>query len=263
MVMFRAVNRVVAQSDLGASTMLRKILLRLTYLVFGGAIVLVFLIIAQVNLDDLRLKVGGLRSVPDSTIKVGGLYSIFETGQVAGPICVIDRALVESYTLEENAPVRISNKLGSSLPTVSRWTANLFGFFGTDEIAGLLDRTGATTKVDWKGHTLDVSKVSQKTVFSASTVPLLMDAMYLADPQCERTVQQLARAGQCVTMIFRVATIAGQKIGYKLANDRLCIIPNSSTVGIKMPAKPTRLTASLSNMKDRFGLLDHSIATGN
>ena len=238
----------------------KKLLARLAYLVCGGAVTLLFLMVAQVNLDDLRLKAGHLRIVPDPVLEVGGFYTIHKNGRINGPHCKLDDQVFEAYYDEQASPIVLSNKLGSSLPFISRWTMSLLNFLGLPTVELRSTDAGNPSRLTWNGHTINISSLVHQRIQSTSSIPMVIDESYTRDPNCEQTVNNLASRGLCVTIVFQITSAANQKIGYKLANDRRCLIPNDSEP-IFVPRQPTRITAFLSHAKDWLGLLDQSVPT--
>jgi hypothetical protein len=238
--------------------MFRFVLKYLSYLAMFGIVSLAFLLIAQVNLDDLRLKVGNLRVVSDPFIKVGGFYSILPDGSVNGPYCMLTDTVLSPSLEDTELAVSIVNKLGSSLPVLSRWTANLFDWTGLDSIVTKEDPD--QPEVRWQGYALDVAHVRSLSLSTSHVVHVMIDGSYNRNPDCEKTVNYYIKQGDCVQIIVRVVEIGSQKIGYKLADDRCLIVDSVDAKPIRAPNEPLRLTARLSVAKERLGLLDNAIS---
>ena len=95
--------------------MLGKIVIRLFYLVAGASLTLLFLMFAQVNVDDLRHSMGNLRIVPDPLIQLGSFYSIKENGSLSGPHCSLPEEAVAAHVQESQSSITLSKKLLDSL----------------------------------------------------------------------------------------------------------------------------------------------------
>lgn len=232
---------------------MRSIVTRLIYLLIGGLLALLFLMLAQVSIDDLRLKIGNLRPVPDPTLRAGGLYSILPTGHIKGPHCDMPPETIQPYFRRQDSSVKISNLLGTSLPVISDWSSKLTLYLGMIDVNALPETGRPRSTAEWNGHTININ--AQTTQTTTSKVSKIVAKSYEYDPNCEPTIQQRARAGECIMVVFRITQIDNQKIGYELADEQRCIVPNTIDP-IFVPRQPMRLTKLLSATKERLGLLD-------
>ena len=235
--------------------MFHSIFIRLAYLFGGGALMFLFMLVAQVNLDDLRLKYGHMRTVSNPVLQVGGLFTIQPDGQT-GPLCNVREDILNEYYINTDGPIVISNTLGASIPTFVQWGESLLGGISRLEINRLSSGTDETSKVQWKGHTLNISSAKNRRLLSLSQVPQIITKIFNVDPACEKTISNIATKGQCVAIVTRITYINSQKIGFKLADELRCIIPDTMTTAMDVPAQPKRFTMYLSIAKDWFGLLD-------
>jgi len=233
--------------------------IRFLYLVLGGSLMMIFILVAQVSMEDFRLKTGGLRPVPDPVLQVGGFYTVKSTGQLTGPHCMINREVFKKYYVVQRSTVRISNIVGASLPIVSNWTANLLGWIGAGEIMQIKSDNVLSQTVNWQGHTLNLASVVHRRLKSTSTLATIIDESYKLDPNCEETVLRIVNGGSCVAIVFRVTSVSEQKVGYRLAGDGHCMLPIDATAPMFQPRQPKRFSAYLTTVKDWLGLIDQVV----
>ncbi len=230
-----------------------KILRRLAYLVVAGLLVVVFLVFAQVNFDDLRLRAGHLRLPPVGALYAGGFYALQKDGVPDGPVCMVQTAsLIDDFT-ESTDTIKISNWLGASLPTIVRWTKNLLVAIGLEEI-----HVGNADGTPWEGYKL-VRKIDDTRIVALSRVQYVIDQSFKNDPDCERNVNLMAERGECVIVITRLArdvTDGGSNFGFGISDQSRCIISAKMTEPVNVPTPPFRLMSRASTLKSKLGLLE-------
>lgn len=234
----------------------------------GGGVFL-FLLVAQVNLDDLRLKLGSLRPPALPDLEIGGFYTVADSGAMVGPHCLIDRATREALLEEHAGPIRVTNQLGAALPVISRWSIDLMGTLGGDDIAAFPIGRARASSSDaspqpapaWDGHTLALDRVKREQLMATSATWRIMDASFALDPLCENNVVTRAGRGECVVVVFKVVRADTGSLGYDLADQR-CFVPmveDGDPFAPRAVPYPLSFTAWLSRMKDRLGLLEGQV----
>jgi len=237
---------------------------RLAALAGTGLVAFAFLLLAGVNGDDLRLKLGALRPLPSPDVAVGGFYSIAGDGGLAGPHCRLSPdALLRAVVRTESA-VRLRNELGASLPVVAAWSAGLMGASGLE---GLVAEKGDPARGErrWAGHTLRIGRVLRDALASTTAANEVIDASFERDPGCEATVRERYERGECVALVFRTARTPSVGLGYAFADETRCYVPFVERGPPNPPRympRAVRLTAWLSRVKDGLGLLDEEVADG-
>lgn len=240
--------------------MFGKFARRLGLLAAGGTLVFAFLLVAQVNMDDLRHKIGDLLEPNDPTVLAGGLYVITGSGRVrpGPPVCRPSDELINANFETEVSRVNLRNSLGYSVPLISRLSALLLsplGELGTDDA-----QVAAVTEI--AGHTLMLKKVAHTQFRSEDMIYAYADRLYQERPYCEKLVRFYWNEGKCVALVQRVSRSGDTVLGYTY--NRACMLPDMPDEAyqgrsLTAPSPSLRLTARLSLFKDYVGILSNEV----
>lgn len=240
--------------------MLGTLVKRIGLLVGTGALVFVFLLIAQVNMDDLRHKIGDLIEANDPTVRVGALYVVTPYGQLrpGPPVCRPSMALLEEYFRVEEGPVRLRNSLGAAVPFISRVSTALISPTGGVELLPEQVQAAVIRHID--GHTMFLNPVLHVQLESEDMIQEYTKKLFKEKPYCESAIHKHWEKGNCVALVHRVSRVENTVVGF--AFNGSCFVPNVPAEHydgkpLTVPEPFLRITARLSLFKDYVGLISH------
>ncbi len=222
-----------------------------------GLVVFAFVLVAHVNVDDLRYKLGQLLKPNDPTVKVGGLYVVSPDGNVqpGPPVCAPDEQLLAAHFQTESNKIKLRNNLGYHVPLISQISNFL--------VAG--DGGGSSvTVVNVSGHTLVADDVANTQLRAEASINEYIGTMYQNSVWCERVVRKHWDDGECVALVHRVSKSGGRILGY--AFNRGCLLPQLTDWSfdkrrLDVPQPRWGITARLAQIKDYIGLLTYEQPT--
>jgi hypothetical protein len=219
-----------------ADKMIKKLFNYKSY-VLGAGLIVILVTLAQANLDDARLKLGGLLELNDDDVKVGGLYEIGKNGHIKPtPACAPpSQQLLDKYFTKDNPSTFIlRNNFGDFFP-------KLLPQLVAQMVEGI--------------HTLTLKPVSDMEISGKAKINVTYNELLAeAGEGCEFRIRKRFLDNTCVALVHRVIKVGETVLGYAVSEE--CVLPNLPKKSdydkglLKTPSATIKLSGYVSRFKN-------------